>query len=136
MQGGVGGAQPLLDLGQVLEDLPGRRRRADEPRITVLPMQPRPEELADHAEGKVALQLPAASAQHGNPGALRQPPRLGQQPRLPDPGPALDQRHPPLARDRPLGEAGELSELTLALNQVSGRGYGPVASFIECLLPS
>lgn len=99
-------------------------------------MQPRLEQLAHDAKRKVPLQLPTTSAQHRHPGALGQPPPLGQQPGLPNPGPPLDQRHPPLAADRRLDEAGELGQLPLALDQVGGRRHARLPRLARCLLPS
>ena len=66
------------------------------------------EQLAHHAVGEVALQLAAAADQYGDPGALRDSPRLVQQDRLADAGHTLDEDQRALTCGEPIGQVGEL----------------------------
>ena len=79
------------------------------------------EELADDAEREVALQLAGARVEHHRAAGVRVAPELRQQPRLADPGRALDQHRAALAHAG-LGEQGvEQRHLAVALDQAAGR---------------
>jgi hypothetical protein len=59
-------------------------------------------ELAHHSEGKPVLELPAAPLEHTHPPPPREPHRVGEQRRLPNPRRTLDRHRRAMAANRRL----------------------------------
>ena len=78
------------------------------------------EQLAHDAERELALELAGAGVEHERVLGARAAPELRQQPRLADPGRALDQDRAPLALRRLLEQRVEQGDLAVALDQRGG----------------
>jgi hypothetical protein len=77
---------------------PGRAREVALPLGVVEAADRLLEELQGHPEGKVALQIPAAGAEHARPPARRERGRLSEQARLAEPAGGLHEDNAALAR--------------------------------------